>query len=113
MASLRKRGKTYYAQFYVGATQKRVSLGTSSYQIAISGRTSKWALSALTLVVGNVLAIYKTGEIVRDRVRNERVQLPAERAGLLMVFRVYNKMSYGIVLQASRQMAILDEIRNP
>ncbi len=65
------------------------------------------------LEVGNVLAIYKRGEIVRDRVRNERVQLPAERAGLLMVFRVYNKMSYGIVLQASRQMAILDEIRNP
>ena len=34
MASLRKRGKTYYAQFYVGTTQKRVSLGTSSYKIA-------------------------------------------------------------------------------
>ncbi len=44
---------------------------------------------------------------------NERVQLPAERAGLLMVFRAYDKMSYGIVLQASRQMAILDQVRNP
>ena len=30
------------------------------------------------LTVGNVLAIYKTGEVVRDRVMNERVQLPAE-----------------------------------
>ena len=65
------------------------------------------------LTVGNVLAIYKTGEVVRDRVMNERVQLPAERAGLLMVFRAYDKMSYGIVLQASRQMAILDQVRNP
>src|SRR5690606_24677834 len=62
---------------------------------------------------GNVLAIYKTGETVRDRVLNERVQLPDERAGLLMVFRVYDRMSYGIVLNAQRQLAILDKVRNP
>ena len=62
---------------------------------------------------GNVLAIYKTGEVVRDRVQNERVQLPDERAGLLMVFRVYDRMSYGIVLNAQRQLAIMDKIRNP
>jgi len=65
------------------------------------------------LIEGNVLAIYKTGEVVRDRVQNERIQLPAERAGLLMIFRVYDKMSYGIVLNATRQMAILDQVRNP
>lgn len=62
---------------------------------------------------GNVLAIYKTGETVRDRIQNERVQLPDERAGLLMVFRVYERMSYGIVLNAQRQLAILDKVRNP
>lgn len=62
---------------------------------------------------GSVLAIYKTGETVRDRVQNERVQLPDERAGLLMVFRAYDKMSYGIVLNARRQLAIMDKVRNP
>ncbi|MFN3581898.1 MAG: LysM peptidoglycan-binding domain-containing protein [Pseudomonas sp.] len=62
---------------------------------------------------GSVLAIYKTGELVRDRIQNERVRLPDERAGLLMVFRAYDKMSYGIVLEASRQMAIMDKVRNP
>ncbi len=62
---------------------------------------------------GNVLAIYKTGEVVRDRIQNERVQLPDERAGLMMVFRVYDKMSYGIVLNANRQLAIMDKVRNP
>lgn len=35
---------------------------------------------------GNVLAIYKTGETVRDRVTGESVKIPDERAGLLMVF---------------------------
>lgn len=62
---------------------------------------------------GSVLAIYKTGEVVRDRIENERVQLPDERAGMLMVFRAYDKMSYGIVLDASRQMSIMDKVRNP
>src|SRR5690606_24126909 len=62
---------------------------------------------------GNVLAIYKTGELVRDRIHNERVRLPDERAGLLMVFRVYDRMSYGIVLNAQRQLAIMDKVRNP
>lgn len=34
MASLKKRGKTYYAQYYLGGEQKRVSLGTNSLQVA-------------------------------------------------------------------------------
>jgi integrase len=34
MASLKKRGKTYYAQYYVGKNQRRVCLNTESLQIA-------------------------------------------------------------------------------
>ncbi len=34
MACLKKRGKTYYAQYYLGGVQKRVSLGTNSLQVA-------------------------------------------------------------------------------
>ena len=62
---------------------------------------------------GHVLAIYKTGETVRDRVTGGQVKIPDERAGLLMVFRAYDKLSYGLILQASRQMALLDRVRNP
>ena len=62
---------------------------------------------------GNVLAIYKTGETVRDRLTGEQVKIPDERAGLLMVFRSYDKLSYGLILQATRQMAVLDKVRNP
>ncbi len=34
MASLKKRGDTYFAQYYVGKTQKRINLYTDSLQIA-------------------------------------------------------------------------------
>lgn len=62
---------------------------------------------------GNVLAVYKTGETVRDRVTGENVKIPDERAGLLMVFRTYEKLSYGLVLQATRSLAVQDKVRNP
>lgn len=65
------------------------------------------------LSVGNVLAIYKQGELVRDRVTGKNVQLPDERAGLLMVFRTFEKMSFGLVLEADRPLSTLDKIRNP
>ena len=62
---------------------------------------------------GNVLAVYKTGETVRDRVTGENVKIPDERSGLLMVFRTYDKLSYGLVLQATRSLAVKDKVRNP
>ncbi|MBB3103026.1 LysM peptidoglycan-binding domain-containing protein [Azomonas macrocytogenes] len=62
---------------------------------------------------GNVLAVYKTGETVRDRITGERVKVPDERAGLLMVFRTYEKLSYGLVMEADRSLSIMDRVRNP
>jgi nucleoid-associated protein YgaU len=63
--------------------------------------------------VGNVLAIYKAGEIVRDQVNNDLIQLPDVRSGLLMVFRTFNKMSYAIVLNANQPLSVMDKVRNP
>ncbi|MNY52181.1 hypothetical protein D3C86_1878290 [compost metagenome] len=60
-----------------------------------------------------MLAIYKTGETVRDRITGESVKIPDERSGLLMVFRTYDKLSYGLVLNASRSLAVNDKVRNP
>lgn len=65
------------------------------------------------LVEGSVLAVYKTGETVRDRVTGDKVKIPDERSGLLMVFRTYDKISYGLVLYASRQLAVMDKVKNP
>ncbi|QEY17738.1 LysM peptidoglycan-binding domain-containing protein [Cellvibrio sp. KY-GH-1] len=65
------------------------------------------------LQIGNVLAIYKTGEVVRDRVKGGRVALPDERAGLLIVFRTFEKLSFGLVLEADRALAVNDKVKNP
>ena len=65
------------------------------------------------LETGNVLAIYKRGALARDRIANENIRLPSERAGLLMVFRVFEKLSYGLVLVTERPLAVEDEVRNP
>ena len=65
------------------------------------------------LDVGHVLAIYRVGEQVRDVVTNEIVKVPDTRAGLLMVFRTFEKVSYGLVLTASRPLAVMDRVTNP
>ncbi|NBA97001.1 LysM peptidoglycan-binding domain-containing protein [Pseudomonas sp. R5(2019)] len=65
------------------------------------------------LSAGNVLAIYKNGETVRDRITGEDVKIPDERSGLLMVFRTYEKLSYGLVLNANHSLTVMDKVRNP
>ena len=65
------------------------------------------------LILGNVLAIHKSGSIVRDRIAGERVLLPSERAGLLMIFRIFDRMSYGLVLRTEEPLRVLDKITNP
>jgi hypothetical protein len=65
------------------------------------------------LAIGNLLAIYKRGETVVDRVAKEKVTLPAERAGLVMIFRTFEKMSFGLVMRANRPLAVNDIVKNP
>lgn len=65
------------------------------------------------LEIGNVMAIYKEGGTVRDRVKGDIVRLPEEKAGLLMVFRTFEKMSFALVLEASRPLSVNDTVRRP
>ena len=63
--------------------------------------------------VGNVLAIYKLGGTVRDRIKGDIVKLPDERAGLMMIFRTFEKLSLGLVLEAERPLSTKDKVKNP
>lgn len=62
---------------------------------------------------GNVMAIYKDGGVVRDPYTKEKIELPKERAGIMMIFRVFDKLSYGLILKATRPLAVMDEVRTP
>jgi hypothetical protein len=41
------------------------------------------------------------------------VQLPDERSGTALVFRVYDRMSYALILGASDTIHVRDVVRNP
>ena len=60
------------------------------------------------LVEGQLLSVIKTGAKVRDSLTGAPTKLPDERAGTLLVFRTYEKLSYGLVLNASRPLAVMD-----
>ncbi|WP_126457052.1 LysM peptidoglycan-binding domain-containing protein [Sulfuriflexus mobilis] len=67
--------------------------------------------------IGTVLAVYRSGETIHDLVttenRDDTVTLPDERAGTLMVFRSFDRVSYALVMEATRAMHIYDAVRNP
>ncbi|QHF42262.1 peptidoglycan-binding protein [Pseudomonas sp. S35] len=60
------------------------------------------------LVEGQLMAVIKTGATVRDALTGAPVKLADEHAGQLLVFRTYEKLSYGLVLSASRSLAVMD-----
>lgn len=65
---------------------------------------------------GHVLAIWEAGEEVRDKSANavsKKVTLPDERIGVLMVFKTYDRMSYGLTMESSHEIKAGDKVRNP
>lgn len=65
------------------------------------------------LVPGDVLAVFKQRKPFRDRVAEEDVVLPRERAGLVMVFRTFDKVSYALVMEVDQGVKIGDVVTNP
>ena len=78
------------------------------YQVVVINRGASDGLA-----VGDVLTVFQAGEIVRDRVRGGKVQLPEEPAGTVMMFKVYDGIGYGLVMEATQALHTLDYVRNP
>jgi hypothetical protein len=64
---------------------------------------------------GHVLAVYQSGDTVRDTSTffSEKVKLPDSRAGVVMVFRTFDKLSYALVMEAEHDIRLYDSVRNP
>ena len=70
------------------------------------------------LEVGHVLAVYTRGGTVRDTTKGRNdpdanIQLPDERAGLAFVFRVFDRVSYALIMNVTRPVAPLDVVQTP
>lgn len=92
--------------------------------------------------IGNVVGVYQSGETINDSVNldedwrhrgggegaydadafmaylgnkkaaGEKIQLPEEYAAVVMVFRTFGKVSYGLVMEASAPIHLNDMVRN-
>jgi hypothetical protein len=81
--------------------------------------------------VGSVLGVYRTGEFVTDNVTSgkeagnafvqylgagsgsgEQVRLPEQYAGVVLVFRALDRVSYALVMQSLAPFSLSDTVRN-
>jgi hypothetical protein len=109
-------------QLYVRFEPKAPVENTNGYIIAVEGGVTQiGSMDVVTLnlgerntmLPGDVMAIYAAGVYVTDPITNERVKAPDVRAGLLMVFRTFAKVSYALVLKAEQPLQVGDTVRNP
>jgi hypothetical protein len=65
---------------------------------------------------GNVLSLWKQGPEVEDETAHAvsgKAQLPENMVGRFMVFKSWDRLSYGLVLTTDREIAVGDSVRNP
>lgn len=67
--------------------------------------------------VGHVLTVFRRGEtisdVVTENIRDDVVKLPDEQAGTVLVYRVAEKVSFALVMEATRAMHVFDAVRKP
>jgi hypothetical protein len=93
------------------------------YQVVALNRGSNAGLEP-----GHILAVYQRGPVVRDtfsegglaarrtsRSSNfgKNVKLPDERAGVIMVFKAFDNLSYALVMETTHEIRQGDRAKNP
>jgi hypothetical protein len=94
------------------------------YQIVVINRGKRHGIDA-----GHVLAVDTAGKVVRDVYGKQpvysrflggagtsfapKVKLPDERAGTLLVFKSYDRVSYGLIIGANNVIRVQDVVHNP
>jgi LysM domain-containing protein len=89
------------------------------YTVVVINRGARDGLSP-----GNVLAVYDVGGVERDTESKgflsgvssfhaKKVRIPDERSGTFMVFKTFDKMSYGLIMEAKNVIRVADSVGNP
>jgi hypothetical protein len=99
----------------IGIADDATQIG--QFQVVVLNRGTRHGLAP-----GAVLAVDQRGELVHDKFGRapwekdpygKMVRLPYERAGTLIVFKVFDRVSYGLVIGARGPMQIADRVYNP
>jgi LysM repeat protein len=88
------------------------------YEVVVINRGARDGLAP-----GNVMAVFEAGDVIRDtankgflstsRLASQKVRLPDERNGTFMVFKTFDNMSYGLIMEATNIIRVGDRIENP
>lgn len=88
------------------------------YEVVVVNRGARDGLTP-----GNVLGVFDRGPIVRDTDKNgffnldrlgaPKVALPSERTGTFMVFKTFDNISYGLIMEATNLIRVGDKVQNP
>jgi LysM repeat protein len=88
------------------------------YEVVVVNRGARDGLAP-----GNVLGVFDTGPVVADTDKKgffnldslgaKKVQLPSERTGTFMVFKTFDNISYGLIMEATNLIRPGDKIENP
>ena len=78
------------------------------YQVVVLNRGDRDGLAP-----GDVLTVFQAGDVIDDRFAGGSVKLPDEEAGTVLVFKVYDRIAYALVMEATSDIHVLDAVRNP
>jgi LysM repeat protein len=89
------------------------------YEVVVINRGGRDGLAP-----GNVLAVWSVSDPVYDdskrgfvhptpRLFSKKVALPDERSGTFMVFKTFDRMSYGLIMEAKNIIRVADKVESP
>lgn len=108
-------GKIVKDNIAAKAKEKEEDARRLKFQHEETSRTDRAVSNIANDIRDNKRAFDKTdlvGYLGRPNTEPEKVQLPAEYAGVLMVFRTFEKVSYALVMEAVSPIHIYDSVRN-
>jgi len=77
------------------------------YNVVVINRGSNGGIKK-----GDVLAVQQQNRVVKDTIDGGKVKIKGDRVGELLIFRVFPRVSYGLVMRATKPIHTLDIVTN-
>ncbi|HHB91976.1 MAG TPA: hypothetical protein ENK59_02040 [Thioploca sp.] len=84
------------------------TLSIGKYQIVVINKGTNSGIEK-----GHILAIEKNNRFTKDKISNENIMLPRELIGRLLIFQVFEQISYALVTKADKPINKFDIVTLP